>query len=362
MEIISSEQMETAKIPIQDLLPEGLTLGDNGTITNENKGIFTMKDAPTWIEESKNKPIPKMLFDQFWHEGELCILFADTNQGKSILAVQICDSISKGIPVPGFDLEAFQQKVLYFDFELSAKQFEGRYGIRNKETDRYEQHYSFGDGFKRIEINPKAKIPEDTTFEDYIILSIEKCIKETGAKVLVIDNLTYLKNDLEKSKEAAPLVKGLQALIDKYHCSILILAHTPKRDLSKPVTRNDLQGSKMLINFCDSSFTIGESQKGDSIKYLKQIKVRACEFKYGQENVIECAIEKNSNFLQFRKLDYADELEHLKSREHREHPNTIDNSIILKIKEMDHEGLTQRKIAEELSLSIGAVNKYLKKI
>lgn len=53
-------------------------------------------------------------------------------------------------------------------------------------------------------------------------------------------------------------MKQLKTLKNKYDLSLLILAHTPKRDLSKQLTRNDLQGSKMLINFCDSCFAIAK--------------------------------------------------------------------------------------------------------
>ena len=51
-----------------------------------------------------------MLFDKLWYEGEICILFADTNVGKSILAVQIGDSISRGKAIRGFEIEAKRQK------------------------------------------------------------------------------------------------------------------------------------------------------------------------------------------------------------------------------------------------------------
>jgi hypothetical protein len=80
-----------------------------------------------------------MLFSEFWYEQELCILFADTNVGKTILAVQIADSISRGCPIPGFKLEAQKQKVIYCDFELNDKQFQGRYS-RN-----YGEPYVFSD-------------------------------------------------------------------------------------------------------------------------------------------------------------------------------------------------------------------------
>jgi RecA-family ATPase len=99
-----------------------------------------------------------MLFSEFWFEGELCILFADTNLGKSILAVQIGNSISKGEQIRGFKLETPKQPILYFDFELSDKQFENRYSIK------FEQHYSFDSNFIRVEINPDATIPESPNF------------------------------------------------------------------------------------------------------------------------------------------------------------------------------------------------------
>ncbi len=43
----------------------------NNTINK--KGLFLVKEAAQWIDEAKNRPIPKMLFSEFWHEGELCI-------------------------------------------------------------------------------------------------------------------------------------------------------------------------------------------------------------------------------------------------------------------------------------------------
>ena len=66
---------------------------------SEPEEFFVLKPANQWMTEAKETPVPKMLFGQFWFEGELCILFADTNVGKSILAVQIADGISRG-PAP----------------------------------------------------------------------------------------------------------------------------------------------------------------------------------------------------------------------------------------------------------------------
>ena len=257
------------------------------------------------IMDAKNKPVPKMLFSEFWHEGELCILFADTNLGKSILAVQIADSISRGEPLRSFKLEAEKQKVLYFDFEMSDKQFEKRYSVN------YENHYDFDPNFLRVEINPDC-----TTFEDFetaLFNAVEKAITEYETKVLIIDNLTYLKTQAtDTAKEALPLMKLLKELKLKYDLSILALAHTPKRNLSNPISINDLAGSKHLSNFTDSIFTIGASVKDKSLRYIKQIKARATEVIFDSENIIQCEISQPYNFLGFEFSGFSTEQEHLR--------------------------------------------------
>src|SRR4051794_451148 len=268
-----------------------------------------------------------MLFGEFWYEGEVCILFADTNLGKFILAVQIGNSISKGEQIRGFPLETSKQPVLYFDFELTDKQFENRYSVS------FEQHYQFNSNLIRVEINPDAVIPENQTYEDYLNSSLERSIIETGANVLIIDNLTYLKNETEKAKDALPLMKHFKALKSKYNLSILALAHTPKRDLAKPITRNDLQGSKMLINFCDSAFAIGESHTDKNIRYFKQIKARNTEIIYDTENVFVCQIEKPRNFLQFEFINFGNEREHLK-----QHTDKDKESLNEKVIELHQQG------------------------
>jgi hypothetical protein len=337
-------------IGVEDIKDEAEKILKQSNEAKESKGLFTVKTASRWIEQAKTRPIPQMLFGEFWFEGELCILFADTNLGKSILAVQIGNSISKGEQIRGFKLETPKQPILYFDFELSDKQFENRYSIK------FEQHYSFDNNFIRVEINPEATIPEAQTYEHYLNYSLERSINETGAKVLIIDNLTYLKNETEKAKDALPLMKHLKDLKNKYGLSILALAHTPKRDLSKPITRNDLQGSKMLINFCDSSFSIGESHSDKNLRYLKQIKQRNTEQMYDAENVCVCQIDKPLNFLLFEFVNFGKEWEHLK-----QHTEKDKESLYEKVSELKQQGRSLREIGAELGISHQQVKRILDK-
>jgi hypothetical protein len=281
----------------------------NPTPTNGN-GLFLVKTADAWINAAKERPIPKMLFDEFWFEGELCILFAENGVGKSLLAVQIANSISLGQPIAGFRLEAAQKPVLYFDFELTDKQFEGRYSVK------YQNHYQFNSDLLRAEIDPDNTDYKENgfeTFEDYLSYELEQNIIETGIRVIIIDNITYLKTETERAKDALPLMKMLIGLKRKYKLSLLVLAHTPKRDLSQPITRNHLQGSKHLSNLTDSIFTIGESQNDTRMRYLKQIKARSSEVKYDGDNVVLCLVHQPYNFVLFDFTGYGTERDHLKA-------------------------------------------------
>jgi hypothetical protein len=311
-----------SSITAGDIKAEVKLLLNHGIPVVDNNDLFVVRTASDWLEQANARPAPRMLFSEFWHEGELCILFADTNLGKSILAVQIGDSISKGIPIPGFMMQSAPQPILYFDFELSEKQFEARYSVD------YTGHYDFSDQFYRAEMNPEADLADDehATFEDQLNAALERAIVTRAARVLVIDNLTYLKTETEKAHNALPLMKHLKALKQRYGLSILALAHTPKRDAAKPISRNDLQGSKMLMNFCDSAFAIGESHTDKNVRYLKQVKQRFTECIYDETNVVVCQTTKPGNFLQFEFMEYGTEWNHLKKTtesDHRELEQTI---------------------------------------
>ncbi|WMI64085.1 AAA family ATPase [Aestuariibaculum sp. YM273] len=314
------------------------------------QGCLIIKSANTWINEAKNRPIPNMLFSEFWYETELCILFADTNIGKSILAVQIADSISRGVAIRGFKLEVQPKKVLYLDFELSDKQFE------NRCSQNYTNHYQFNSNLLRAELNTEFNLPKDCkNVEEFLTKTLEKTIVDNGISVVVVDNLTFLKTDNERAKDALELMKFLKYLTKNNGVSILVLAHTPKRNSSNPITKNDLAGSKMLMNFCDSSFAIGASSLEPSLRYLIQIKQRNTEHLYHSGNIVVCRLAKESNFLSFQFEEFGAEQDHLKETSFSDISERDD-----RMKALISEGLSNVKIAEELGLSEGAIRKRRK--
>ena len=301
----------------------------------ERIGMFTVKTANRTIREAALRPNPNTLWMTLWYEGEVCCLFSDSNLGKSIYATQIAAEIAK------------TQKVLYFDFELSDKQFQLRY------TDEGGSLHQFPDTLYRVEINRESL--DVSSFEDAVIENIETAALQTGAKVLIIDNLTYLCIASEKGDAAGTLMFRLTGLKKKHDLSILVLAHTPKRPLSNPITQNDLAGSKKLYNFFDSVFAIGKSAKDSGLRYIKQLKVRYGDYTYDGDNVIVASIEKAGAFLHFSQIGFAAEKEHLKERSEDDKANVIEQ-----VKTLSSQGLTQRAISKELAISLGSVNKYLK--
>jgi hypothetical protein len=323
-------------------------------LTSPKGNFFTIKQMNDWMKLANQQPIPNMLFGEFWHEYELCILFSYTGYGKSTLAMQIAISISEGLSLPGFRLEAKQQKVLYFDFELSPKQLQGRYSARDGKN--YTDTYQFNPNFIRSEIDI-LNLPAGAKFEDYLIAQLEEEIINSGVKIIIIDNLTCVKGDVESAKDAIPFMRRLNILKRTYGLSVMVLAHTPKRNESHPLSLNDLSGSSALSKFCDSCFAIGKSPIDPNIRYLKQLKEKETECKYGSENVIICHLEQVENMRQFSFVRFGDETAYLKNVAEEEK-----RAKELVVMERHREGKSLKEIGDELGIHKTTVKRILDKI
>lgn len=299
-------------------------------------GLFICRPAGEWIERAMNRPDPVELWMTLWHEHEISCLFADSNMGKSIYAVQIADHIART-----------GRKVLYFDFELADKQFQLRY--TDQESGR---RYNFSPNLMRIEFGA-AKIP-GTMAE--MVERIEQAALSTGSKILIIDNLTWICNNSESGDAAGELMQLLVTLKRKIDLSILCLAHTPKRAESSPLTQNSLAGSKRIANFMDSMFAIGKDLTNQpSGRYVKQIKVRSAECLYGSGNVIRYELTKENDMLFMKQTGFGREDDLLQAMDNDR--ATRDKKIL----ELSAIGKTQRDIAIELNISKGTVSKVLSK-
>ena len=201
----------------------------------ENIGVMSIKTANRTILEASQLPTPRALWDSFWYEGELSCLFADSNVGKSILAVQIADRIAR------------TDNVLYLDFELSEKQFQLRY------TDEYGKPYIFPERLYRVSLDSDALL--DADFEGTIIGSIEQMAQQTRCRIFIVDNLTYLCCAMEKGDAAGRL---MSSTISKRDTGFPSLSwHTPQSVHwtvpSRPTTLPEVSGSTISLTACLSS-------------------------------------------------------------------------------------------------------------
>ena len=310
--------------------------------------LFTIENGNRWLELARREPEAKMLLGELWHQGELCMLFADTNIGKSILAVQIGESIARGQSIEPFTCQAPPTRVLYIDFELSKTQFGLRYS-------QGEEDHRFSDNFFRAQYNFIPDPPPNVNENELLIAAIEYKVNQAKATVLIIDNITCLRGGTENSAVALALMKSLKALKTEHNLSILVLAHTPKRrNATQPISADDLHGSKLLINFADSAFAIGKSTADTDLCYLKQIKQRNTRQRYGHDNVALCRIQKPGTFLHFQFEGNSAERHHLLTRTAADRQH-----LAHKIAAFSANGLSQREISNQLGVGLATVNRLL---
>lgn len=295
-------------------------------------GILKVAKANNVVEAVSELPDLSPLYDQLWYEEEVSCLYASTNLGKSILAVQIANEIAK------------TRTVLYVDCELSDRQFSHRYSSDHN-------RFIFEERLHRATIDISGAAEMD---EEQLISSIHMAAVEIGAKVLVIDNLSWLSMSSEKAADATKLMRRLIGLRNMYKYSILIIAHTPKVSKGEFLTDNQLAGSKSLMNFMDSAFCIGINAKEKNGRYIKQTKVRASEYKYDENSVLVCRIIKDPmGALRFESVGTAPE---------RDMKSNYENELkqqekFERARELYQQGQTIREIETTLEVRHGTFKK-----
>lgn len=239
-------------LPGQNALP----IPDDGDMV-EQIPLFSSSDMQSVIEDGKKKPPIHRLWGDFWWENELVFLFADNGIGKSILATQIAYDIAKGKSGCS-EVEMPPQAVLYFDFELSDRQLARRY-----------KNARFPKNLVRCTISEEVDSEE---LSMNVIDGIRSKLLDTGAKVMILDNLSYLSTQTAEAEHAGAIMDGLTRLKRELDISIMVIAHTPKIEEWKPLSKTNMAGSKILSNFADGVFAIGRTRNGG--RYLKLLKTR----------------------------------------------------------------------------------------
>lgn len=336
MELKTNFDFEKYRIGVEEIKTEAEKLIKQSKPINLFSELQTVNKA---LQEANQMPDPEFLYPVLLIENEFTILFADTGIGKTVFATQLGNHIASN-----------GRKVLLLDLELSKKQFEKRY------KDTSGNLYSFSNNFYRADFERLKEAPKEISYLDFFIQSLSNRIEESGIEVVILDNLTKLSaGSTDNAKDTIPILEALNKLKFEKNLTILALEHNKKVSANRPIELNDLQGSKMKSNLCDSVFTIGRHSMDKHLRYVKQVKVRSAELVYDTENVLKCEITNNNGYLHFETIGYGSEYEFI-----REATETNKAELIEKAKELSLQGKSQRVISADLGISLGAVNKYLK--
>jgi energy-coupling factor transporter ATP-binding protein EcfA2 len=320
-------------------------------LSTERKSVRT---ASQRMEDAKNMPEIQKMFDVFLHSGELAILFGDTGIGKSILAVAIADAVSRGVGLLTLENQSEACNVIYHDFELSDKQFQKRYSDNNGTMHQFSNNlYTDNVDFTELVVD------RNNRFEQVLMEKIKMDIIDVDAKLIIIDNITFLSAQTSSDVQVAmELMKLLKQLKTELGVTIIVLAHTPKRNPSNPLIINDLAGSKQLSNFADTVFAVGVSSADSGYRYIKQVKPsRSGELKYDASNVLKCELlrdEADETLLTFKFIAFCNEAPLLAEE--------LDEEALkaqaLKLRN-GGKGATIREIARELGISKSKVGRWL---
>ena len=271
---------------------------NNPSQTKKNNR-FRVQSLSDVLKRNKDVKPAKMLFGEFWHEGEFCILFGQANTGKSTLTTQIVLGLSRGKSEHEyFTVESKPKKILFFDLEMSERQISRRLkGLQD-----------VGDNILRVDFNPDYLYNEAT--KESAFASIEALIEEHEPDVIFLDNMSVIQPNNENAADSTYFMSKLNALKQKFDISILVVAHTPKIYQMKLIEITDLAGSAQNGNLADSIFTIGKTTH-KNLRYLKQIKVREKEFTYDTDNVLLMEFSQDEGWLHFNPLEQVEEYKQL---------------------------------------------------
>lgn len=275
----------------------------------KNNNRFRVETLSDVLKRNKNVKPAKMLFGEFWLEGEFCILFGQANTGKSTLTTQIALGLSSGRSENEcFSVESEPKKILFFDLEMSERQI----------SRRLQGLQDVGDNILRVDFNPDYLY--DGATQESAFDSIKALIEEHKPDAVIFDNLSVIQPNNENAADATYFMSKLNSIKKKYGISILVVAHTPKIYQLKTLEITDLAGSAQNGNLADSVFAIGKTTQ-KNLRYLKQIKVRENEFTYDTDNVLLMELNNHGNWLHFNPIEQVEEYKQLtlsRSNENRD--------------------------------------------
>lgn len=181
----------------------------------DNLKIINMADVETKKVE--------FLWYPYIPYGKLTIIQGDPGEGKTTAVLQIAALLTKGEKLPEDDQEREPVNVIYQTAED---------GLADTVKPRLE---AAGADCSRVLVIDESE--QGLSMSD---LRIEEAIKQTGAKIVILDPIqAYLGSgvDMHRANEIRPVMKHLGDLAEKYNCAIILIGHMNKASGSKSTYR-----------------------------------------------------------------------------------------------------------------------------
>ncbi len=260
-----------------------------------------------WLREIKPAYRPEYLFGDLWRPGEVTVLAGETGVGKSILAVQIAESIARGQmpfrepqhqiqfgpatpPVPTLFPPPRRQRVLYFDLETSPALMRERYTCPSPILGKLPVSYRFANFFERSGYAEDLKVPEHFRGDmaRYLRHSVDLAIRYSEANVIIIDDLAALEPSAPRSNGPARWLRNFRKMAALHGYSILVLTHLKSsppclggvaalrgrggRNSQRPLSLTNLSLGRQIAELADTVIAIGKTTYGPEYRYLKVLK------------------------------------------------------------------------------------------
>ena len=302
------------------------------------ESMFETRGANECVKAGGANKRQTNLFGNMWRTGEVALLFGETGVGKSILAMQIAESIARGRLVfrdaetwrhrdaeTGFPasqrlrVPASPQPVLYLDFEHSDAQFNERYSCPSPIPGKLPVKYRFSPRLRRTQYGD-LEIPEafGRDLARYFEHSLNLELQKEPAKVIVIDNLSWLDPRATGTAAAVRRMRSLKLYATATGASILVITHAKTKSspparggvaasrgrgggsrLSSPVSRplslQDIALGPEIAQIADSVLALQRTTFAPDIRYIKHLKSNSAEITHGASNVLVYQLQRMEN-------------------------------------------------------------------
>jgi|GEM_PF-1778156 len=243
---------------------------DEDKLDEKMPSVFHFRNDDPREQYIKNA-IP--LWGDIWFENECMCIFGDPNIGKSALAFQIADYVARlGYATAYFDFENMVHH--YYQRRLTPLQ-------SNKAEDLHVLHFAQHTPFC------------DMTSTAAILDSIENSFLELNTPAIVIDDISYI-CQLKSNKKTNQVLRRFRYWINKYHISILVIAHATAHHDGTPLALKHLTGDRQLAYAFDSIISLNTVPRGTTTDgtthYIKQLKARNSAIIADSDNVWTLAL------------------------------------------------------------------------